>query len=86
MGWHNENTCPNSASYADDMVLLSPQMGALRELMNKCEVYAKPHGLLYDSVKSKVMGFKPGKIKPCHIPAVTLGGVVLKIVNKFKYL
>ncbi|CAH4031572.1 unnamed protein product [Pieris brassicae] len=43
--------CMNSISYADDMVLLSPSVGALRRLLSICERYAESHGLRYNVKK-----------------------------------
>ena len=37
----------NNISYADDMVLLGPTAGAIRELLKVCETYAASHGLIY---------------------------------------
>lgn len=68
------------------MVLLSPSIGALRQLVARCEEYATTHGLMYTSIKSEVMVFKAGRIKPYFIPPVTLGGEVLRVVETFKYL
>lgn len=80
---HIENTYPNSVSYADDVVLLRPSIRALRELVNSCEVSAKGHGLVYKcECFVVVVLFKAGEFKPLYIPAVALGGVVLKIVEK----
>lgn len=85
-GCYIENTCVNNISYADDMVLLSPSIGALRQLVAKCEKYAAAHGLVYNAAKSEVMVFKAGKIKPYFVPPVSLGEVVLRVVDRFKYL
>lgn len=40
-------------SYVDDIVLLSPSIGALREFFATYELYAVTHGLLYNSTKSE---------------------------------
>lgn len=76
----------NSISYADDMVLLSPSIDALRRLLGVCEQYATSHGLLYNVRKSEVMVFRVGSKKPMTIPPVYLYGVALKRVCQFKYL
>lgn len=44
VGFYTGDTYLKSISYADDMVLLSSFIGALRKLVNKCEV-SKLHGL-----------------------------------------
>ncbi|XP_026323656.1 uncharacterized protein LOC113232950 [Hyposmocoma kahamanoa] len=75
----------NNISYADDMVLLCPSVSAVRKLLNVCERYAEAHGLRYNATKSEVMIFKSGA-KTYSMPTVTLSGVAVPVVNKFKYL
>ncbi|KAL0860188.1 hypothetical protein ABMA27_010495 [Loxostege sticticalis] len=76
----------NSISYADDMVLLSPSVSALRRLLAVCEAYAAEHGLLYNTKKSELMVFQVGPKKPMVVPPVKLLGVPLSRVSQFKYL
>ncbi|XP_063530760.1 uncharacterized protein LOC134741794 [Cydia strobilella] len=76
----------NNISYADDMALLSPSIGALETLIGICERYAEAHGLRYKSKKSELLLFKAGTKKPMYIPPLKLGGVELKTVTQFKYL
>ncbi|XP_063358893.1 uncharacterized protein LOC134648321 [Cydia amplana] len=40
VGCHIDRVCFNNISYADDMVLLSPSVGGLRLLIERCESYA----------------------------------------------
>ncbi|XP_061723701.1 uncharacterized protein LOC133529924 [Cydia pomonella] len=76
----------NNISYADDMALLSPSIGALEILIGICERYAETHGLRYNSKKSELLVFKAGSKKPKFIPPLKLGGTELKNVTQFKYL
>ncbi|KAG7306499.1 hypothetical protein JYU34_009135 [Plutella xylostella] len=76
----------NNISYADDMVLLSPSISALRKLIGICESYAVAHGLRYNVKKSELLVFKAGRRSCNNIPPVTLCGAPLNRVNKFKYL
>ncbi|XP_047984805.1 uncharacterized protein LOC125225240 [Leguminivora glycinivorella] len=76
----------NNISYADDMVLLSPSIGGLRLLIERCEVYARAHNLKYNVTKSEFMVFKAGSKCPSHIPPIRLNGMQLKRVSSFKYL
>lgn len=78
--------CFNNISYADDMVLLSPSVCALRKLLDVCEVYAKTHGLRYNAGKSELLIFKAGTKTYNIVPPVKLAGVTLKLVSQFKYL
>ncbi|KAG7294937.1 hypothetical protein JYU34_022671 [Plutella xylostella] len=76
----------NNLSYADDMVLLSPTVGGLRELLAICERYAAEHGLAYNVRKCEYIVFgAPGKCQDSS-PYITLNGKSIKRVNKFKYL
>ncbi|XP_026314329.1 uncharacterized protein LOC113226036 [Hyposmocoma kahamanoa] len=85
VGCHVEGVCVKNISYADDMVLLSPSIGALKRLLHICERYAVAHGLKYNVSKSELMVFKVGS-KTHTVPRLTLAGSPLKTVTKFKYL
>jgi hypothetical protein len=76
----------NNVSYADDMALLGPSIGALEILIDICERYAGAHGLRYNSKKSELLVFKAGNKKPKYVPPLKLGGTELTKVTKFKYL
>ncbi|XP_026727711.1 uncharacterized protein LOC113493881 [Trichoplusia ni] len=86
VGCHIDGICINNISYADDMVLLSPSIGALRRLLAICESYALKHGLKYNGMKSEFMVFKAGNVTYSDVPDVLLSGSPLRRVNKFKYL
>lgn len=85
-GCYVGSTCINNVSYADDMVLLGPSVGAIEQLLATCETYARDHGLVYNPTKSEVMVFTAGKIKPYCVPPIWLSGAQLSVVNKVKYL
>ncbi|KAL0860785.1 hypothetical protein ABMA27_009329 [Loxostege sticticalis] len=87
IGCRVDDVTINNISYADDMVLLSPTVRALNELLKMCEEYAKAHGLTYNVKKSEFLVFKAvGGKCPESVPAIKLNGVELKRVTKFKYL
>lgn len=86
VGCSIDGVCVNNISYADDMVLLSPSIRALRKLIRICECYAEEHGLRYNAVKSELMVFKSGRKTYETVPSVILNGSVLKQVSQFKYL
>lgn len=86
VGCHVDGVCLNNLSYADDMVLLGPSVGAIRVLLSACETYAADHGLLYNVNKSKFVVFKVGNRSPMEVPSITLNGVALDRVTQFKYL
>ena len=68
------------------MVLLSPSIGGLKKLLSTCEAYAEEHGLIYNWKKSELLVFKAPKQQQRSVPPISLNGVVLNIVNSFKYL
>ena len=41
--------------YADDVVLIAPSVGTLREIVSICKAYAAEYNLLLNPSKSKVM-------------------------------
>lgn len=86
VGCHIDGVCINNISYADDMVLLSPSIGALRKLLQLCEAYAGAHGLRYNAKKSEFMVFRAGSKTYLNVPPIALDGTPLKRVSKFKYL
>ena len=83
---HVDGTCVNNISYADDMVLLSPSISGLKEILTICETNAEVHGLKYNSKTSEILVFKTQKQQPRRVPLVYLNGVVLNVVDNFKYL
>ncbi|XP_022823639.1 uncharacterized protein LOC111354417 [Spodoptera litura] len=86
IGCHIDGVCVNNISYADDMVLLSPSIGALRGLLKICESYAVAHGLKYNAKKSEIMIFRPDNKRYNFVPNFTLCGIALNKVEQFKYL
>jgi hypothetical protein len=86
VGCHIDRVCFNNISYADDMVLLSPSIGGIRILIEKCESYALEHKLQYNVKKSEFMIFKAGTKCPSHVPPIHLDGQELRRVYSFKYL
>ncbi|XP_063535970.1 uncharacterized protein LOC134745820 [Cydia strobilella] len=86
VGCHVDRVCFNNISYADDMVLLSPSVGGIRILIEKCESYAQKHNLRYNVAKSEYMVFKAGSRCPSYVPPIRLNGEQLRRVYSFKYL
>ncbi|XP_075984930.1 uncharacterized protein LOC142982353 [Anticarsia gemmatalis] len=75
----------NNLSYADDMVLLSPSIKGLRRLLSICETYAREHDLVYNAKKTELLVFRSGR-GPQNVPPVWIGGQVVAVVERFKYL
>lgn len=85
VGCHIDGVCYNNLSYADDMVLLSPSISALRELLAVCENFALKNGMKYNIAKTEMVIFKYGK-GPERVPPVFLNGESVRVVKQFKYL
>ncbi|KAG7306355.1 hypothetical protein JYU34_008979 [Plutella xylostella] len=86
VGCSIDGVAMNNISYADDMVLLSPTVRALRHLLAICEQYAVTHGLRYNESKSEFMVFRAVNKTYTTVPDIPLNGTPLKQVDKFKYL
>ena len=52
------STTINNLMYADDLVILSPSVSRLSELMQVCGLYGLNHDIKYNSKKSAVLIFK----------------------------
>ena len=77
----------NHLSYADDMVLLAPSVGALQHLLNTCYAYSVDHDILYNTKKSVCMLFKPTWLSGNVVyPSVFLNDRSLEFVDKYNYL
>ncbi|XP_063549115.1 uncharacterized protein LOC134756216 [Cydia strobilella] len=85
VGCSINDTMANHIAYADDMVLLAPSVGAMRELLAECERYATEHNMTYNPDKSEFMLMEAAHM-PVHIPPLLLDGVQLRQVHKVKYL
>ncbi|XP_063540739.1 uncharacterized protein LOC134749653 [Cydia strobilella] len=73
-------------SYADDMVLLTPAMSALKKLLKICETYAESHGLRYNAKKTELLMFRPQGGHVGAVPPAFLSANKIKRVSQFKYL
>ena len=52
------STTINHIMYADDLVIMSPSVSRLSELMQVCGLYGLNHDMKYNSKKSAVLIFK----------------------------
>lgn len=86
VGCHIGDSCFNNISYADDMVLLGPSVNSIKQLIGMCEGYAQRHGLKYNTKKSELLIFRARKYNVRTPPKIMLGGVPLKLTDRFKYL
>ena len=58
-GCHIGNTSTNVFGYADDLLLLAPTYGAMKELLNICEEYGVEFNLTFNPNKSSLIMFNP---------------------------
>ena len=49
----------NSLSYADDIVLLVPEVTTLQTLLEVCRAYAGPHDIVYNTTKTVCILVRP---------------------------
>ena len=61
-------TTINHLMYAADLVMLSPSVSGLSELMQVCGLYGLNHDMKYNSKKSAVLIFKSKYMKTFYIP------------------
>ena len=68
IGCHIGNHFVGVFGYADDLILLSPSLTGLMDMIKICEDYALEHDILFNGKKSKYLIFgKDGKYKYNHI-------------------
>ena len=76
----------NHILYADDIILLSPSVKSLQNLIDKCLNYFNHHHLTINSNKTKVMVVKPKRMINYGDPILVVNGSPLEVVNSIKYL
>lgn len=75
--------------YADDLLLLSPSLDGLQEMVNNCEIFARSHNLTFSThqdpkkCKTKCMAFLK---KARNLKNILLNGRELPWVNSSKHL
>jgi len=84
-GCHVINICIACIFFADDIVLLSPSIHGLRELINICVSYCGTFCLDFNVKKSKIMVIGE-KLSVGEFSELTLNNVSLAYVTEFKYL
>ena len=86
VGCHIGFKITNNLSWADDLVLITPSVHALRDLLTVCDRFADENLVIYNTKKTKCMLVKSKKCVINTIPNVKLSGQTLEFVSKFKYL
>jgi len=85
IGCFINDVCFNHLYYADDLCILAPCVSALQRLLHLCTDFGSSHDVIFNSLKSTFLVFKPRSfILP--VPPVILNTDVLNPVSECKYL
>ena len=78
----------NHLMYADDIVLLSPSVKGLQQLVDTCCNFGEANDIIFNESKTVCMYLLNQKDKKCHIPfpSVYINSKAIERVTKFKYL
>ena len=76
----------NHIFYADDLMLISPSLKGLQNLINKCIDYFRSHYLTLNAQKNKVIIFKPKNFINYSEPRLFVNETRLEVVKSLKYL
>ena len=85
-GCYIGDTSINHIMYADDLVVFSPCVVGLMDLLQTCEIYANDHDIVYNSQKSAILEFcnSTGVNNLCH--GCSIHGNQIPVVDSVKYL
>ena len=86
VGCHVAGVCVNNISYADDLVLISPNARSMNQLLEICHKFALQHFITYSHEKTVGMVIKPSRMSNFTPPKLYLGTAEIKYVENFKYL
>ena len=75
----------NHIMYADDLVVLSPCIEGLQDLINVCRLYGADHDILYNSKKTVSLSINKNK-NIVHRPNFKLGDANIPVCEEVKYL
>ena len=79
-------TVMNHLIYADDTCLIASCPSALQSLLNICSDFARSNCIVFNEDKTKMMCYKPKCLRDIGVPAISLNGKNISVVNKHKYL
>ena len=86
VGCYYSGVCINHLMYADDLVIMSPSVAGLYQLIHICETFGLSHDVLFNNKKSTIMSFRAGNLKYAQLPLYTLNGEVLCDSACVKYI
>ena len=85
-GCHIGEISYNILVYADDIVLLSPSITALKYMINICEEYSRNFDLIFNSNKCELVIFCKDKFVKNSKPIILMNNSILKISNSYTHL
>ena len=80
------STTINNLMYADNLVILSPSVSGLSELIQVCGLYGLKHDIKYNYKKSAMLICKSKYIKNVDVPSFKINGETMLEVDNVKYL
>ena len=72
-------------AYADDLVLLSPSVSALKEMVKICSDFASSFDIQFNGTKSQLIAFKCGS-KDVLDPGIVLNGQKISMMDEVTHL
>ena len=82
IGCHVSGECVNHVSYADDLVILAPSVKALQRLLDTCSIYANDHDIIFNSLKTVCMVFRPRGLRDLNVRKFSLREFQLEFVEE----
>jgi hypothetical protein len=79
-GCYIGDTFCGALGYADDVILLSPTVSSLNEMLSVCRNFAKEYDVLFNSSKSKLLYYGNPCYKPTHVSF--MGSNIDVVVNE----
>ena len=85
-GCVSNNSIVNHLMYADDLVLLSPSLSGLQNLVNTCKSFADTHDVIFNAEKSACMIFRPKGFNGDICTSIFINDDMVPVVTHTKYL
>ena len=85
IGCHMGTNFCGALCYADDIILLSPNVQGLKDMLKECEMYACCHNIKFNVQKSQIIVF-PCKAQSNIHPSLTISNELIPVVTKVKHL
>jgi hypothetical protein len=91
LGCHVGDQCLAALGYADDLVLLTPTVRAMRVLLNICDEFAVNYDVVFNASKSKCVVTKPSCGRNMALERIPtspflIGGIEIEFVDSWPHL